>query len=123
MKTHVVVAVRFTLFSSLRGLDKGANHRGSLVINDNMSHPTTKRRITINTDAGTQHYEVVQVQRTTLADTYKLRIDSHGAAWLAAGTYDATIKGKSEASGTLALIDYEVTDDRILFVGLFSIDA
>ena len=33
--------------------------------------------------------------------------------------HGATIHGKQRVSGCLALIDYVVTDDGILFVGLF----
>ena len=45
-----------------------------------------KRRITIRTDAGVQHYEVVQVERTTVANTYRLRIESRDATCILAKT-------------------------------------
>lgn len=63
----------------------------------------------------------MHVERTSVPDTYRLHIDSSAGAWLRAGTYDATIYGKQRVSGSLALIDYDVTDDGILFVGLFTV--
>ena len=86
--------------ASVTGLQNGGE---SCLLAVDKTNP--KRRISIHTDKGIQHYAVVSVERTTVANTYKLHIDSHGAACLQAGSHDATIWGKQEVSGSLALID------------------
>ena len=79
-----------------------------------------RRGITVHTDDGVQHYPIVHVERTSVPETYRLHIDSSAGAWLRAGTDDATNYGKQRVIGSLALIDYDVTDEGIRFVGLFT---
>jgi hypothetical protein len=80
-----------------------------------------KRRIAVRVDDEIQHFPVVHVERTSVPETFRLRIGSEGMAWLPAGAYEATIHGKRTAAGSLDIIDYDVTDDGIFFVGLFTV--
>jgi hypothetical protein len=80
-----------------------------------------KRRIAVRVDDETHHLPVVHVERTSVPETFKLRIGLEGMAWLPAGAYEATIHGKRTVSGSLDIIDYDVTDEGIFFVGLFTV--
>ena len=84
-----------------------------------------KRRITVQTNNGTQTYKVLSVERTGVPNAYLLRFAWGSGEWLNAGTYNATVFGKTTVRGTVGIINYEKDPpgkgipDEFVFVGVF----